>query len=168
MSKLAKTCIFATTSAAVIEFNRFKPSQFEVSRDDNSKDIYRDYKSKDGDFIYHAEMHFTTDNNKDGIPDSKDYEPLPIISFGSMDDELNNMMKSAFKIETAFTKAPRFGVAQLVEKIEKEIEKKVIELVEYEGSGTWEEEASGDLEEEASGDFQHDASSSEKLWHLFY
>ena len=78
------------------------------------------------------------------------------------------MMKSAFKIETAFTKAPRFGVAQLVEKIEKEIEKNVIELVKYEGSGTWEEEASGDLEEEASGDFQHDASSSEKLWHLFY
>ena len=46
---------------------------------------------KDGDFTYHAEMHFTTDNNKDGIPDSKGYESLPIVSFGSMDDELNNV-----------------------------------------------------------------------------
>ena len=36
-------------------------------------------------------MHFTTDNNKDGIPDSKGYEPLPLVSFGSMDDELNNV-----------------------------------------------------------------------------
>ena len=36
-------------------------------------------------------MHFTTDNNKDGIPDSKGYESLPIVSFGSMDDELNNV-----------------------------------------------------------------------------
>jgi len=90
MRKLATTCLFATSSAAVLEFNRFKPSQHEVSRD-NGKDIYRDYKSKDGDFTYHAEMHFTTDNNKDGIPDSKGYESLPIVSFGSMDDELNNV-----------------------------------------------------------------------------
>ncbi|CBY17799.1 unnamed protein product, partial [Oikopleura dioica] len=84
------------------------PSEHEVSRD-NGKDIYRDYKSKvkttpiskalkfieDGEFTYHAEMHFKTDNNKDGIPDSKGYDPLPVVSFGSMDDELNNMMKSA-------------------------------------------------------------------------
>jgi predicted nucleotide-binding protein (sugar kinase/HSP70/actin superfamily) len=74
------------------------------------------------------------------------------------------MMKSAFKIETAFSKAPKVEViAQLVEKIEKEIEQNVMDLVEHEGSGTWVEEASG---EEASG--EDDSSSSQKLWHLFY
>ena len=71
------------------------------------------------------------------------------------------MMKSAFKIETAFSKAPKVEVvAQLVEKIEKEIEQNVMDLVEHEGSGTW--------DEEASGDYSDDSSSSQKLWHLFY
>jgi hypothetical protein len=42
-------------------------------------------------------MHFTTDNNKDGIPDSKGYEPLPLVSFGSMDDELNNVSYKKLK-----------------------------------------------------------------------
>lgn len=87
------------------------------------------------------------------------------------------MMKSAFKIETAFSKAPKVEVvAQLVEKIEKEIEQNVMDFVAYEGSGSWdedygdyqEEEASGDYQEEASGDYQDDSSSSQKLWHLFY
>ena len=71
------------------------------------------------------------------------------------------MMKSAFKIETAFSKAPKVEViAQLVEKIEKEIEQNVMDLVDHEGSGTW--------VKEASGDYQDDSSSSQKLWHLFY
>jgi len=72
------------------------------------------------------------------------------------------MMKSAFKIETAFSKAPKFGVAQLVEKIEKEIEHNVMELVEYEGSATWDED------DESSGDYDIYSSSDKELMHLFY
>ncbi|CAG5109920.1 Oidioi.mRNA.OKI2018_I69.chr2.g4389.t1.cds [Oikopleura dioica] len=164
MSKLSSTCLFAAASGAVLEFNRQIPLQKEIIRD-NGKDIYQDYESKDGNYKYHAEMHFSSDNNKDGVPDVQ----LPPFSFGSMDEELNSMMKSAFKIDSAFEKLPeRFGLkSSIIGEMEKEIEKiekNIIQQVEYESSADYEEESSADYESPESKTYDLRISSSPAFW----
>ena len=76
------------------------------------------------------------------------------------------MVKSAFKIETAFSAvSPRLGqIAQLVEPVDKS-EASVIEQVEYESSVDWEEESSADYFYDSSEISKFESSSKDqRLW----
>merc|ERR1712050_70464 len=78
------------------------------------KDIVEDYESKDGNYKYHAEMHYMTDSNKDGDFKSSQMSEQFKSSFGSIggiEQELNKMMENAFNVDSIFgkMKLPTFG-----------------------------------------------------------
>merc|ERR1711915_241458 len=73
MLKLA--LIGAAAAAPALTFDRpsvtkkdinFMPFKQEIARP-FGKDVVEDYESKDGNYKYHAEIHYATDDNKDGV-----------------------------------------------------------------------------------------------------
>merc|ERR1712025_1152212 len=140
---MLKNIIIGFAAAApVLTFDRpqqskkditFNPIKSEVERP-FGKDIVEDYESKDGNYKYHAEMHYLTDSNKDGFG-GMETSKLVQNSFGSiadLDQELNKMMENAFNIDSFFGKmVPNFG-KNIMSRFNPE-ENEVIEQIE--GSG---------------------------------
>merc|ERR1712018_289311 len=50
----------------------FMPVQQVIDRP-FGKDVVEDYESKDGNYKYHAEIHYATDDNKDGVVSSSNF-----------------------------------------------------------------------------------------------
>merc|ERR1711937_55614 len=131
--------ISAAMSAPALQFEhkvaqKAPSTEQKVIEKPFGKDIVEDYESKDGNYKYHAEMHYLTNSNKDGFG-GMETSKLVQNSFGSiadLDQELNKMMENAFNIDSFFGKmVPNFG-KNIISRFNPE-ENEVIEQIE--GSG---------------------------------
>merc|ERR1711920_139500 len=68
----------------------FMPVQQVIDRP-YGKDVVEDYESKDGNYKYHAEIHYATDDNKDGETQMKSSSQMS--SFSLQQGEINDLFK---------------------------------------------------------------------------
>jgi len=109
-----------------------KPASQVVERP-FGKDVVEDYESKDGNYKYHAEMHYLTDSNKDGFAGMSSSKMMS-QNFGSIsgiEQELNKMMENAFNIDSIFGKIPK--IPSMLDRFNNFKENEAVELTE--GSG---------------------------------
>ena len=101
---MLKSLLIATAAAApALTFDRpsitkkdinFMPFKQEIARP-FGKDVVEDYESKDGNYKYHAEIHYSNDDNKDGMSlESSSFQFNP-IDLKDVDEMFKKDMTSA-------------------------------------------------------------------------
>merc|ERR1712131_428646 len=108
--------VVATVSAApALTFDRpastkkdvaFMPFK-QVDRP-NGKDIIKDYTSEDGNTKYHAEFHYNTDDNKDGVFSSSSMQSVVQVGPDEMQKMMDQEMKQIDAMFGNMLKVPSF------------------------------------------------------------
>merc|ERR1711893_106425 len=112
MLKLA--LIGAAAAAPVLTFDRpsvtkkdinFMPFKQEIARP-FGKDIVEDYQSEDGNYKYHAEIHYATDDNKDGISLEESNFQFSSVDMKEVDELFKNDMNAVDNLFADMMKMP--------------------------------------------------------------
>merc|ERR1712050_305811 len=111
-------CLGMASAAPALTFDRpastkkdinFMPFRKEIQKP-NGKDIVEDYQSEDGNYKYHAEVHYATDDNKDGISLEESNFQFSSVDMKEVDELFKNDMHAVDNLFADMKKMPNiFG-----------------------------------------------------------
>merc|ERR1712026_97877 len=137
---MLKNIIIGFAAAApVLTFDRpqqskkdiaFNPIKTEVERP-FGKDIVEDYESKDGNYKYHAEIHYATDDNKDGVVSSSNFG-FGAVNMNDVDEFFKKDMQAVDTLFQDMMKMPSLFGSNVFDRIFQTEPKEIQE----EGSGS--------------------------------
>merc|ERR1712113_89855 len=122
---LKSLLIASATAAPVLTFDRpsvtkkdinFMPFKQEVARP-FGKDIVEDYQSEDGNYKYHAEIHYATDDNKDGISLEESNFQFSSVDMKEVDELFKKDMNAVDNLFADMMKMPSIFGSNMLDRI---------------------------------------------------